>query len=154
MQRRSSPSMRPRDNGASRWQQRSSSAAMPPSPLRYRTMGSSSIVRQTTAASAKSSAQPATYQQLRKNIADPPPPTGTIGPRASRPRQRKMPAGRRRSQVPSAWPGDRRRGLQRGADLLFGRPPIRTLDLGDAVADDVGRRLHLVEAAGVAAEEL
>src|SRR5438105_10528387 len=142
MQRRSSPSIRPRDNGASRWQQRSSSAATPPSPLRYRTIGSSSIVRQTTAASAKSSAQPATYQQLRKNIATPPP-TGTIGPRASRPPQRKMPAGRRRSQVPSAWPANRRLRLQRGVDFFFGRPPIRPLDLGDAVADDLGRRLHL-----------
>src|SRR6516165_214468 len=48
----------------------------------------------------------------------------------------------------------RRLGTQRSADFLFGRPPIRALDLGDALADDVGRRLHLVEAAGVGAEEL
>src|SRR4051794_1885941 len=48
---------------------------------------------------------------------------------------------------------DRCLGPQRGADLFVGRPPVGALDLGDAVADDSGRRLYLVEPAGVGAEE-
>jgi len=47
--------------------------------------------------------------------------------------------------------GNRRLGPQRGADFLLCRPPVRSLDLSDALADDVGRRLHLVEAAGIGA---
>src|SRR6516162_6929126 len=47
--------------------------------------------------------------------------------------------------------GNRRLGPQRGADLLLCRPPVRSLDLSDALADDVGRRLNLVEAAGIGA---
>src|SRR5689334_24185656 len=41
----------------------------------------------------------------------------------------------------------RDRGLraQRGAHFLLGRPPVRALDLGDSLSDDVGRGLHLVE---------
>src|SRR5215469_5693457 len=50
--------------------------------------------------------------------------------------------------------GNRRLRAQCGVDFLVGRPPIGALDLGDAIADDLGRRLYLVEAAGIAAEEL
>src|SRR5215469_13332821 len=49
--------------------------------------------------------------------------------------------------------GNRRFGAQRSTDFLVGRPPVRPLDLGDAGADDVSRRLYLVEASGVGAEE-
>src|SRR6266446_2795180 len=48
---------------------------------------------------------------------------------------------------------DRRLGPQRGADFLLRRPPVRALDLRDTLADDVGRRLHVVEAPGVGAQE-
>src|ERR1700758_2392231 len=50
----------------------------------------------------------------------------------------------------------RDRGLraQRGAHFLLGWPPVRALDLGDSLSDDVGRGLHLVESPCVGAEEL
>ena len=43
---------------------------------------------------------------------------------------------------------------ERRLDLLFRRPPVRAFDLGDAVADDLVRRIDPVEATRVAAEEL
>src|SRR6266446_8827904 len=48
---------------------------------------------------------------------------------------------------------DRRLGPQRSADFLFRWPPVRAIDLGDALADDVDRRLHVIEAPGVGAQE-
>src|SRR5207302_9291159 len=54
----------------------------------------------------------------------------------------------------SGGPPHRRLRAQRGAHFLVRRPPVGALDLGNALADDVGRRLHLVEAAGVGAQEL
>src|SRR5215469_5737738 len=45
-------------------------------------------------------------------------------------------------------------GTQRGANFFLGRPPVGALDLRDAVANDRCRGLHLVEAAGIGAEEL
>ena len=45
MQRMSSPSMRPIDSGAARWQQRSSSATTLPLSPRYSRIGLSRIVR-------------------------------------------------------------------------------------------------------------
>src|SRR5437762_6637119 len=56
--------------------------------------------------------------------------------------------------APNSIRRHRRFGAQRRANFLFGRPPARTFDLGDAVTDDRGRRLHLVEPTGVGAEEL
>src|SRR5580704_5945338 len=55
---------------------------------------------------------------------------------------------------PPLAPVDRRLWFERGADFFFGRPPAGALDLGDPVADDRRRRLHLVEAASIRAEEL
>jgi hypothetical protein len=48
---------------------------------------------------------------------------------------------------------DRRLGPQRGADFLLRRPPVRALNLGDTLAHDIGRRLHIVEAPGVGAQK-
>src|SRR5204862_4528304 len=50
-------------------------------------------------------------------------------------------------------PADRRLRTQRRAHFLLGWPPVRTFDLGNAIADDVGRRLDLVEASRIGAEE-
>jgi hypothetical protein len=50
--------------------------------------------------------------------------------------------------------GDAGFGAEGGGDFLFGGPPVGTLDLGDAVADDVLGWVDAVEASGVASEEL
>src|SRR5215469_1617265 len=50
--------------------------------------------------------------------------------------------------------GNPRLGAQRGVDFLISRPPVRALDLGDALAGDIRRRLHLVGPAGVGPKEL
>src|SRR5580704_14044544 len=68
MQRRSSPSRRPSDNGASRWQQRSSIATTEPLLVRYNTSGSFMIVRAISPSPATSCDHAATYQALRTHI--------------------------------------------------------------------------------------
>ena len=59
-----------------------------------------------------------------------------------------------RQLAKSHAPSDACFGLEGGCDFLFGGPPVGTLDLGDAVADDVLGWVDVVEASGVASEEL
>src|SRR5277367_5035558 len=49
---------------------------------------------------------------------------------------------------------DRSIGRERCLHLVFSRPPVGPIDLGDAIADDLLRWIDLVEAPRIAAEEL
>src|ERR1700722_412983 len=70
MQRILSPSRRPFDNGAARWQQRSSSATTLPSASRQRSSGTRMSVRASIVSAAISCDHAATYQVfLRKAVA-------------------------------------------------------------------------------------
>src|SRR5438477_7477996 len=66
---------------------------------------------------------------------------------------RLTPCSPRASNKLASAPADRRLRTQRRAHFLLGWPPVRTFDLGNAIADDVGRRLDLVEAPRIGAEE-
>src|SRR6185312_8808493 len=68
MQRTSSPSRRPSESGAWRWQQRSSRTITSPARLRNSTRGSLMIVRAIIPESGRSWLQAATYQQFLMNI--------------------------------------------------------------------------------------
>src|ERR1700761_9319454 len=63
-----SPSRRPSDNGACRWQQRSARATTSPVDVRYTIRGSSSTRRANNAVLDTSWLQATTYQQFLKNI--------------------------------------------------------------------------------------
>src|ERR1051325_548922 len=68
MQRRSSPSMRPIDNGAWRCGQRSSNATMPPSLRRYSAIGSPITLTPCGASAGTSWLHAATYQRFFTNV--------------------------------------------------------------------------------------